>query len=177
MPFLKKATDNPFGFRPDQVPLQVSPYTIDASAAIVYPGDIVIVEADGALGIAAAGSVNCVGAAAGYNAASTAASRFLVYDHPEQRFVGQDDGAVGIMTATSIGANVDLLATTGDTTTRQSLQELDSSSATTTATLVFKVLALHEIENLSYATTTGEQRKWLVKINNHLHAGYQQVGI
>lgn len=177
MSFLKKATDNPFGFRPDQAPLQISPYTVDASAAIIYPGDIVVLEADGGLGVAAAGSVNCVGAAAEYNAASTAASRFLVYDHPDQRFVGQDDGAVGIMTATSLGANVDLLATTGDTTTRQSLQELDSSSCTTTATLVFKVYALHPIEGLSYATTTAEQRKWIVKINNHLFDGYQQVGI
>ena len=25
--------------------------------------------------------------------------------------------------------------------------------------------------------TTGEPRKWVVKINNHLYAGYQQVGI
>ena len=42
---------------------------------------------------------------------------------------------------------------------------------------VFKVLALHPIEGMSYATTTGENRKWVVKINNHLYAGYQQVGI
>lgn len=177
MPFLRKATDNPFGFLPNSGLMQISPYTVDSGAAILYPGDALICEADGALGVAAAGSVNVIGVAMEYNPASTAASRFLVADHVLQEFVGQDDGDTGIMTATSIGANVDLLATTGDTTTRRSKHELDSSSCTTTATLVWKVKELHPIEGLSYASAVAQQRKWVVTINNALRAPYQQVGI
>ncbi len=177
MPALRKATDTPMGFWPDSAPVQIGPCTVDSGAAIIYPGDVVILEADGGLAIGAAGSVNCVGTAAQYNAASTAASAFLVYDAVGQVYVGQDDSAAGIMTATALGATVDLLATTGNTTTRLSLQELDSSTASTTATLVFKVKALHPIEGGSYGSAAGEWRQWQVTINNHLYAGYPQVGI
>jgi hypothetical protein len=177
MPWYRPATDTPFGFRPDDEPLRCSRYLKDASAAAIYPGDVVILEADGGLAVASTGSVNIVGAAQAYHAASTLNNNFMVFDHPDQRFIAQDDGDTGIMTATSVGARANITVTTGDTTTLQSLHEIDSSTAFTTASLALSILALHPLENLSFATTTGQQRKWVVGINNHLWSGYQQVGI
>lgn len=177
MPFMQAAVDKPFGFRPYDEVLRVSPYYKDASAVAIYPGDAVILETDGGLGVASANSTNIVGVAAEYSAASTEKTDFLVYDHPEQRFVVQDDSDTTHMTRASEGENVSIVTTTGDTTTLQSRQEIDSSTSATTAALPIKVLRLHPIENSSYASGAGTMRKWVVKINNHLHSGYQQVGI
>lgn len=176
MPFLRKATDNPFGYRPDQYPIQITEYAHDASAAIKYPGDLCILEADGASEIASTGSANIIGAAVGYTATGTATT-VLIYDHPLQRFVAQDDGDTGIMTATSLGSRCNIVTTTGDTTTRQSKQEIDSSTAATTSTNAVSIIALHPIEGGSYATTTGQQRKWICSLNNHLFGFAQQAGI
>ena len=177
MPFLRKATDTPYGFRPYGEVLRCSSYQVDAGAAALYPGDLVILEADGALAIGTASAVNMVGSAAIYNPASTAHTAFLVYDHPDQRFHAQDDGAVGIMTATSLGSRCAIVATAGSTTTFQSQQEIDSSSASTTATEPVSIHALHPVEQGSHATTTGQQRRWICSLNNQLWSGYQQAGI
>lgn len=176
MPFLRKAVDMPYGFRIHGETLRVSPYSMDASAATVYPGDAIIIEADGAVAPGTTNSTAIVGIAAHYQVTGTAAT-ILVYDHPDQRFHAQDDGDTGIMTATSLGSRCLIVATTGDTTTLQSKQEIDSSSAFTTAANPISIMALHNCEGGSYATTTGQQRKWICSVNNNFWSGYQQVGI
>ena len=176
MPWLRKATDTPYGFRPYGECLRVSSYSMDASAAAMYPGDCMIIEADGAVAPGTTNSTAIVGAAAMYSATGTAAT-VLIYDHPDQRFHAQDDGDTGIMTATSLGARALIVATTGDTTTLQSKQEIDSSSAFTTAANPISIMALHPVEQGSYATTTAQQRRWICSINNQFWSGYQQVGI
>lgn len=175
MPWIRPGVDTPFGFRPYGEVLSIGEYYKDSSAAAVYPGDAVILETDGGVIPAAASSPNIIGVAASYSAASTE-DTVLVYDHPDQLFIVQDDSDTTGMTRASEGANADMVVTTGDTTTLQSKHELDSSSVETTAGLAVKVMRLHPMET-SYATTTAEQRKWIVKFNSHLWGGADKEAI
>ena len=178
MAFMQKAVDKPFGFRPHGAILRVGQYYKDASAAAIYPGDAVIMETDGGIAVAAASSVPIIGVAASYSAASTEVVNFPVYDHPDQQFVVQDDSAGTGMTRASEGSRCDITVTTGDTTTFQSLHELDSSTINATeTTLAVQVIRLHPIEESSYATTTSEWRKWIVVFAEHLYQGANQAGI
>lgn len=177
MPWMQAAVDKPFGFRPYDKELRLGYYYKDAAAVAIYPGDVVIFETDGGLGVAATGSTNIIGVSAGYSAASTEVAEFPVWDHPDQLFVVQDDSAGTAMTRAEEGLNVNIVTTTGDTTTFQSLQEIDSSTAATTAALAIKVHRLHPVEARSYASAVGTMRKWIVSINNHFLSAYQQAGI
>ena len=177
MPWLRAATDVPFGALPYDQVLGISGYYTDTAVAAIYPGDVVIQETDGGIAVSAASSAVMVGVAAQYQVAATENNNFLVYDHPNQRFTMQDDGDTTGMTRASIGLNADLVVTTGDTTLLRSLHEIDSSSVATTAGLAVKVLRLHPIENNSYATTTGQQRKWVIILNEHLYSGFEVAGV
>ena len=175
--FLIKATDHPFGAIPYDGVLSVQGYSKDGAAVAIYPGDFVIMETDGGIGVAVTGSTNIIGVAAEYSALSVAKTDFLVYDHPEQKFYIQDDGDTTGMTEASIGNNANIVTTTGNTTTLRSQVEIDSSTSATTASLALKILGLHPIENRDFASSTGTQRTWIVKINNHFWSAYQQVGV
>jgi hypothetical protein len=170
MPWMRPGADTPMGLRPYDKILRVRPYLKDASAAAIYPGDALILEADGGVAVGAVSSTQYLGVAAEYSPASTLKADFLVYDHPDQLFYVQDDGDTTAMTETHVGSNVDLITTTGDTATLQSLHELDADSAAVTAGLAMKVLGLHEMEgSRNFATTTGQHRKWVVMFNAHLY--------
>jgi hypothetical protein len=169
MPWMRPGTDTPFGFRPYDKILRVRPYLKDASEAAIYPGDVLIREAAGGVTVAGVSSTQIVGVAAEYSPANTLKTDFLVYDHPEQLFYVQDDGEATAMTETHTGMNVDLITTTGDTVTLQSLHELDANTAAVTAGLAVKVLSLHEMEGRNFATTTGQPRKWVVMFNAHIY--------
>lgn len=179
MPFMQAAVDKPFGFLPYDRVNSCRAYSKDSSAVAIYPGDAVILETDGGIGVAATGSTNIIGVAAMYSPASTAEPNFLVYDDPEQLFMVQDDNNTTQMAEAQVGNNVNIVTTTGDTSTLRSLQEIDSSTAATTAALAIKVLGLHPVEGRSFASAAGDtsQRKWIVKINTHLFSAYQQLGI
>lgn len=177
MPYLRAATDTPFGAMPYDQVLGMHPYEKDASAVAIYPGDFVTLETDGGIGVATTSQALILGVAAEYSAASTRKADFLVYDHPDQKYTIQDDSDTTGMTQASIGANADITVTTGNTTTLRSAHEIDSNTINTTNTLALKILGLHPIEAGSFATTTGEWRKWIVKINSHQLGGYETVGI
>ena len=177
MPWLRAATDNPFGALPYDQVLGIQGYYTDTAAGAIYPGDVVIQETDGGITVSAASSNVQVGVAAQYQAASTENNNFLVYDNPKQRYTMQDDSDTTGMTRASIGLNADLVVTTGDTTTLRSLHEIDSSSVATTAGLAVKVLKLHPIETNSYATTTGQWRKWVIILNSQLYGGFEVAGV
>lgn len=174
MAFIRKATDNPFGFMPYGRVLRASIYRKDASASAVYPGDVVVMESDGNIAASGASTAAQIGVAAQYSAASTAED-VLVYDHPDQLFTGQDDNDTTHMAETNIGNCADLVATTGDTTLLHSRQEIDSSTADTTATRALKIVALHPIEERGFvsAAAAGNQRKWVVKLNSHMLGGVE----
>ena len=173
MPYLRPATDAPFGAMPHGRVLNIGKYRKDASAARIYPGDFVILEADGNVAPATAGALNIIGVAAEGSAGSTADTEVLVYDDPNQRYVIQDDNDTTSMGETELGTCCDILATAGDTTVDRSLMEIDSSSATT-GTANLKIIQLHPMEldgaRTGFVTTAaaGNQRKWIVKINEHL---------
>lgn len=169
MPWMRPASDTPFGFRPYDAIKRIRPYAVSSGAAAIYQGDVVVLDSAGQIAVGTSASTQVLGVAAQYNAASTANTSFLVYDDPNQLFYIQDDGDTTAMTATHVGNNVNLVTTTGDTATLQSKHELDSSSAGTTAGQVCKVLALHEMEGGSFATGAGAPRKWVVQFNMHLY--------
>lgn len=169
MPFLRKATDNPFGFQPHDKVLRITAYHKDASAGAIYPGDAVKLADDGCVEVAAATDVNILGVAAMYSAASTEVLEFLVYDHPQQLFVVQDDATGDHLAETHIGNNCDIVATSGDTTLLQSRMEIDSSGDGT-STAQFRIVAMHPVEERSFATTTGQHRKWIGYFNEHIYA-------
>lgn len=177
MAFLIAATDHPFGAIPYDAVLGIHPYTKDSAAVAIYPGDFLIVETDGGIGLALTGSTNILGVAAEYSAVSTAKNDFLVYDHPDQKFAIQDDSDTTGVTEASVFQNCNIVVTTGSTTSFRSQHELDSSTAGTSAVLALKILGLHPIENRSFATTTAQQRTWVVKINNHFLSPWQQTGV
>lgn len=174
MPFLRKALDTPFGAMPHGPVLRVGSYYKDSSAAAIYPGDFVILESDSGVAPSGTSSNALIGVAAMYSPASTEENNFLVYDHPMQEFVVQDDNDTTAMTRTSEGFRCDLVTTTGNTSTLRSNHELDSSSAAVTSTLPIQIVRLHPLEESSYASAaaTNGQRKWIVKIADHAFMPY-----
>ena len=177
MPYLKAATDHPFGAIPYGRVLSVGAYNKDASGGAIYPGDFVIQETDGAIAIATTGSTQIIGVAAEYSAATTAKTDFLVYDASDQEFAIQDDSDTTGLTEASIALNANITVTTGDTTLLRSKHEIDSNTSTTSNVLALKVMGLHPIEARNFATTTAQQRTWIVKINTHFWSPWQQTGI
>lgn len=176
MPYMRKGVDAPIGAVPYGPVLRIGHYRVGADAAAIYPGDFVIMESDGELGVAATNSTQIIGVAAEYNAASTADTAFAVYDHPDQLFMIQDDGDTTAATATAIGNNTALITTTGDTTLLRSKHEIDSDGIGTTSTLPVRILGLHPVED-AFATTTAQQRKWIVRINTHVYGGWEVTGV
>jgi len=165
---MRKATDAPFGFVPFDQVLQITAYRKDASAARVYPGDVVTLEADGNIAPYTAGVIP-LGVAAEGSAGSTADTEVLVYDHPYQRFMVQDDSDTTHMAETEIGTTVAIVTTAGNTTTDRSNMEIDSSTAAAGGGAARPVLVrmLHPIEDGSFADAAGKQRRWIVSFGLH----------
>ncbi len=103
--------------------------------------------------------------------AAASGADVLVWDHPDQEFVGQADDA-SIATNAKIGLNYDLLATASSS--GLSAHEIDASTYATTATLPLKVLRmLPAVDN-----EIGAQVKCVIKINNHqLNGGTGVAGV
>ena len=178
MPYLQASTDNPFGFIPYGKVLSIGAYRKDSAAAKIFAGDLVVLSSDGNVDVGTATSTAIIGVAVESSAASTTKEDFLIYDDPHQLFTVQDDSDTTGVTSTSVGNNVSVVATTGVAGTDRSAQELDSSTADTTSTLPMKIIDIHPIERTrqsagvarGFATTTAQQRKWIVKINRHVKA-------
>ena len=171
MPYLQRAIDRPFGFMPAGGSQRLRAYNKDVAAARIFPGDVVMREADGNVAVITAGNeTNILGVSAEPSANATADTEVMVYDDPEQEFVCQDDGAGGFFAQTSEGLNADIVVTTGDTTLDRSQHELDISSAVTTIAPL-KIVRLHPVET-GFATAAGSPRRVIVKFNpaNHIYA-------
>ena len=156
-------------------------YEVDASAGSIYPGDFVIMEADGKVAPATAGNTellgvcvgvpqwmpNKIGGISGHNV-STANLDLMKKYHTtgdDVIYEMQEDGDASQLAVTDIGANVDLLATAGSTTTGRSQQELDSSSVTA-STAQLRIIGLVDRMDNEVGSTGA---RWLVKMNeSHL---------
>lgn len=148
--------DEVTGFRPYGPALRLRPYVASGE---IFPGDLVKQEAGGRIAQAAASDA-CIGVAAEY--ASAAGVTIKVFDHPDQEFVGQCDGA-DVDAQTDLGLNYDFVVASGDSTYKRSGMEVDSSTQATTATLPLKVLRLEP----SVDNAFGANAKVICKINNH----------
>ena len=110
----------------------------------------------------AAASAALIGIAAEAKAASSGDTKIAVWSDPAQRFVAQtDDGTATSTSVAAAQANCNFVA--GTPSNGRSIAELDQDSATTTATLPFKLLELAPRLDNAY----GEFNRWVVVINNH----------
>lgn len=107
--------------------------------------------------LSAAGSTTAINR--GYRTASTA-DYLLVADDYNLLFAATEDGVGGFLATTSIGNNVDLVAGSGSTYTKQSGYMLDSSTAATTSAQM-RIVAVNPKVNNTIGTTATE---WLVSI-------------
>lgn len=148
--------DIPRGFEPVGKVRQSVELT---AGGAIYPGDCVHFEADGKVDAAAA-SEAIAGVALSYAAAD--GDSVLVCTDPNQLYRVQASGS-DIDAQTEINLNYDILATAGNSTYKQSRQELDSTSGGTTATLQVKLLKVEPRPD----NALGDQVDCIVKINNH----------
>lgn len=188
-------SDKPNGFRavgtlsgsPWQAALQL--YECDSSASNIFPGDLVKLEADGKIDVAAAGDTELIGVCVGVPVhlpskvdgkfdhflgtehpdlykkfhESGSSGNILVAVGPDVLYEAQEDDGGTALALTDIGANVDILATSGDTTTGLSQQELDRSTVATTAAQMRLVRFVDRVDN-----EIGDWARWIVRINeNH----------
>lgn len=157
-------------------------YSVDASnGTAIFPGDFMIREADGNVAPytgSGGGDLLGVCVAVGTNAqtyvdpdnlsrrylpASTAGT-VLIADQPDIVFECQEDDGGTALVAGDAGANCDVLAGAGNTTTGTSAHEIDRSTVTT-LTAQLRLLRLVPRENNAH----GDYAKWEVLINEHVY--------
>ena len=92
----------------------------------------------------------------------------FVADDPDQMFVVQQDSVASSLSGANINENANLVFGSGSTTTGLSGVEIDSSSATSTATLQVRIVAGYETPSNTISTAAaGNNSVFVVKINNH----------
>ncbi len=164
-------------------------YRVSGSLTDIYVGDMVVMTADGTVDAADAGETELLGVCVGrgelagsdqdasgpnlkatspdlgrtyYDASVDGASRVLVAVGPDVIYEAQEDGDTSDLALTSIGANVDILATAGSGNA-YSKQELDSDSLGTTDGQLRIVDIIRRADN-----AVGDYCRWAVRINeNH----------
>jgi hypothetical protein len=181
---IRFGADTPMGLRPYDVVYRINRYRVDTTAAQIFPGDAVTRLASGGLALLTTATQIPIGVSAEWTTASQASASLLVYDHPDQLFVIQDDADTSFMTSARIGENFDLVYTAGTTTAGPaSLRELDVSTgdvAGAGVSTVVRALKIHEgeasvrstgsqIGDQVYATTgvSGSQKKVVVSFVTH----------
>lgn len=102
---------------------------------------------------------------AGYGAASTA-FYVLVADDPNQEFEVQEDAVGGALAAADVGLNADIVSGSGNSYTKLSGWQLDTSTKATTNTLPLKILGFVQKPD----NAIGANAKVRVRINNHTEA-------
>jgi len=155
--------NNPNGFLPYLAggggPPRITYLPLATANTAIGVGDPVTLVATG-VDRAAASAALC-GIAAEPKAAS-AGGKIAVWADPSQEFVAQtDDGTGACTTAVFMRTNANFVA--GNAANGHSIAEIDEDTATTTATLPFKVLRLSDEAGNAF----GEFNRLVVKINNH----------
>lgn len=176
--------DHPSGLRPvyrlggGKVPMR--PYEAGDTTAI-YQGDVVKLKSNGRViaEVTTTGTDKIVGVAANYVAAGDggpSGTTCWVYDDPFTVFALNSDGATdpGSTTAQGhIGNQVNLVLTTGNTTTKVSKQELDYSTITTaTGDHALRVLGF---ENNVRNDKTLAHADYMVMFARHMYMDKENV--
>ena len=214
MPYLQPATNNYFGFMPATANARVNLYPVSSSeAGDINIGDVVVLTSIGTVKVAPISGLasGMAGVAASYLAAtagilaaklnSNSSGMVLVYDNPDQIFVGCDTTSAVAAASTAyaststenewIGHTVTVCTTgcigsTGPSgTLHRSVMALSGVLSTYgAATGVFKILGLHPVENntlstaaLFAAVASSGVRKYLLKPSTHQLAGFTAVPI
>lgn len=193
------------GFRPVKH-LNGAPYNgqfnkyvvVAADATAIYVGDLVKTDGAGDLTtglptVTRAAATNVIrGVVVGFEPDPTAldtpsaqrraaSTRRIVYvcDTPDIVLEAQEDGDTTPIAVASIGLNASLISTSGgDTVTGASGMQIDSSSASTTATLELKLLGVVPRADNELITAGQAYTRWLVMINAHeLKAGTGSAGV
>jgi hypothetical protein len=170
-------TDFLQGFKPVRMqnggPIPQHRYDVDASATVIYPGDVLTMDTDGYVVEAAATQVNLIGVAAEYHAGSTAGS-INVYDDPYTIFEAQVNG--GTLDQAAVGACADLDASaSADTTRLVSTHQLSSTVGSGSAQ--FKILRLANREGTYKHAKNALGANMLVECIFNEHLLKQTAGI
>jgi len=153
-------------------------YVPSTDATALFNGDPVIIAGSGDTGgvptctiATAAGAGRITGVIVGFEPTRTfetlgyrpASTAMYVYvaDDPNLLFEIQEDAVGGALAVTDIGLNADLIAGSGNTYTKQSGWQLDTSTKATTATLQLRIDSFQQrVDN-----EVGANAKILVRIN------------
>lgn len=145
--------DRPRGFMPVGKVKQVA---IMEAGSTCYPGDFVSLASDGQVDPSAA-AADIIGLCLDY---ATVGQKVRVSVDPSQEYVGQAT-AGQIDAQTDIGQTCDILATAGNSTYKQSRQEIDSSSIGASQQLLLVRLAPEGLNEF------GTNAAVVVKINQN----------
>ena len=164
-------TDAPMGLKPwaggSDGPPRMRLY-VGGSTTNIGRGDVVALAANGRIHriVTTTGSAAIVGVAANYVATPTTNTpEVWVYDDPDQLFVVQDDGAAATPAQASVGATFAMILGAPNTTTGNSIQEIDASASGTTSTDPLIVLGF--VQGAGFEI--GKNAKHIVKLNRHLY--------
>lgn len=149
------------GFRALPPILGANVYEVDVGATVIYKGDVIDPDDDGAVRAGAAGSGIHLGATDDYSANATV-GKIQVYDNRYQVFSCRDDGST-LLAQTNVFNNFDHVATAGDSSLLISGHVLNGADASAHATAGFRLLGL-------VAAPDNELLKsalWRVIINEH----------
>lgn len=179
MPYLKKATDAAFGLAPYTAALRVAQY-VKASTTDIFAGDLVILNSSGlVVSLADQAAAHLVlGVAAETTTSASAGTTVMVYDHPDQLYVCQEDSDGTALSQTLVGNVFQVTGLTPGTaaqvTRGRSITEVDTSTGVATAigASMLQLVKMHELEGTTMPTGTGDPRKVVVKIlaGSHFYA-------
>jgi len=106
----------------------------------------------------------------------TIAGYALVADHPEQRYIVQEDGDTSSLQVADIGLNIDTIktGTPAASNSYKSTMEIDSDTVNTTATLAMRILGVHPDDTISSDGSAGNYCRFIVKFNPEV---FHSVGV
>lgn len=151
----------PYGFKPSQSahggPPRLTIYPFSGEATAVYPGDLVVLEADGKVAvITAATEEPLLGVAANYiESGASEDTDVYVYDDPEQIFEAQVDDT---LLDDHVGDLCDPVATSGDATRKLSQMTVNPDAAVTSS---LQIVSKHPADEL------GQYARIFVRIAKH----------
>lgn len=149
------------GARPWGTPLRSSAYIANTT---IYPGDFVVHASSGNVTTYTTSATSIIGVAANYAAGQ--GSQLLVWDHPDQQFVIQSDGATPALQS-DIFYNYQISANSGSATYKVSRMALTGTSQGTTATIPLKAIFI----DVRPDNALGTYADVVVLINNHVYKG------
>ena len=190
------AYDAPFGFVPYGPVLRVQRYAVNTAPTVNFSvGDVVsaggavvstpkgyLMDVDDAANVdgdaALLGAIVSIededGAPLQYMAVaragnSTIAGYLMIADHPDQLFIAQEDGGDNAIDLDEGSNNADIVSGTVQATgtTYRSTQQIDSSTADTTAALQIKLIRPHEDD--IPADDDNPYCRWVCVINEHYY--------